>query len=51
MAGEDFAVCATLRHATALAQRLHHAVAAEPFQTPSGPLLVTVSIGGAVTCH
>jgi GGDEF domain-containing protein len=36
-----------LRHATALAQRLRQAVASEPFQTPLGPLPVTVSIGVA----
>jgi diguanylate cyclase (GGDEF)-like protein len=50
MASEEFAVCApgaTLRNATALAQRLRQAVAAEPFDTPLGRLPITVHVGVA----
>ncbi|SFK25235.1 diguanylate cyclase domain-containing protein [Methylocapsa palsarum] len=50
MGREEFAVCApgaTLPNATALAQRLHKAVAAELFDTPAGPAAVTVHIGVA----
>ena len=46
--GEEFAAwmpAITLSEAAAIAERLRWAVAAEPFDTPSGPLRVTVSIG------
>jgi diguanylate cyclase (GGDEF)-like protein/PAS domain S-box-containing protein len=46
--GEEFAVClptVTLGGAEALAERLRAAVTAKPFDTPSGPVRVTVSIG------
>jgi diguanylate cyclase (GGDEF)-like protein len=46
--GEEFAVCMpriSLRDAKGIAERLRHAVAAQPFDTQSGPLAVTVSIG------
>jgi diguanylate cyclase (GGDEF)-like protein/PAS domain S-box-containing protein len=48
--GEEFAVCMpriSLRDAKGIAERLRRAVAAEPFETQSGPLSVTVSIGVA----
>jgi diguanylate cyclase (GGDEF)-like protein len=48
--GEEFAVCmprVTRREAKAIAERLRRAVAAQPFETPRGPLPVTVSIGVA----
>jgi diguanylate cyclase (GGDEF)-like protein len=38
----------TLAGATALAERFRQAVAAEPFETPKGPLLATVNIGVAI---
>lgn len=46
--GEEFAAwmpAITLSEAAAIAERLRWAVAAEPFDTPSGPLRATVSIG------
>jgi diguanylate cyclase (GGDEF)-like protein len=46
--GEEFAVCMpriSLRDAKGIAERLRRAVAAQPFDTQSGPLAVTVSIG------
>jgi diguanylate cyclase (GGDEF)-like protein/PAS domain S-box-containing protein len=48
--GEEFAVCMpsiTLHEAAAIAERLRFAVSAEPFDTPAGPVYVTVSIGVA----
>ncbi len=48
--GEEFAVCmpnVTLQDARALAERLRRAVALAPFETPVGPVGVTVSIGVA----
>ena len=48
--GEEFAVCmprVPLRDAKAIAERLRRAVAAAPFDTPSGPINVTVNIGVA----
>jgi diguanylate cyclase (GGDEF)-like protein/PAS domain S-box-containing protein len=48
LGGEEFAVCmpdVTLREAEILAERLRRAVAAQPFDTPAGPVRVTVSIG------
>jgi diguanylate cyclase (GGDEF)-like protein/PAS domain S-box-containing protein len=46
--GEEFAVCmprVPLREGKAIAERLRRAVAAQPFETPAGPLAATVSIG------
>ncbi len=46
--GEEFAAWMpgiTLSEATAIAERLRWAIAAEPFDTPAGPLRVTISIG------
>lgn len=46
--GEEFAAwmpAIALREAAAIAERLRSAIAAEPFDTPAGPLRVTVSIG------
>jgi diguanylate cyclase (GGDEF)-like protein len=48
--GEEFAVCmpnVTLQDARALAERLRRAVTLAPFETPVGPVPVTVSIGVA----
>jgi diguanylate cyclase (GGDEF)-like protein/PAS domain S-box-containing protein len=48
--GEEFAVCmpnVTLQDARALAERLRRAVTLAPFETPVGPVAVTVSIGVA----
>jgi diguanylate cyclase (GGDEF)-like protein/PAS domain S-box-containing protein len=48
--GEEFAVCMPsimLREAAAIGERLRHAVSAEPFDTPAGPMRITVSIGVA----
>ena len=46
--GEEFAVCMpsiVLREAFAIGERMRRAVEAEPFDTPNGPLRVTVSVG------
>ena len=46
--GEEFVAwmpAITLREAAAIGERLQFAVAAEPFETPVGPVRVTVSIG------
>ena len=46
--GEEFAAwmpAIALREAAAIAERLRCAISAEPFDTPAGPLRVTVSIG------
>jgi diguanylate cyclase (GGDEF)-like protein/PAS domain S-box-containing protein len=46
--GEEFAVCMPsiiLREAAAIGERLRHAVSAEPFDTPVGPVRITASIG------
>lgn len=51
LGGEEFGVCmptVTLSEGKALAERLREAVAAMPFETPSGPISITVSIGVAV---
>jgi len=48
--GEAFAVCvsgARLREVKRLAESLNRAIAAAPFETPVGPLKVTVSVGAA----
>lgn len=48
--GEEFAVVMPdlpLREAEALAERLRRAVSAKPFETSSGPVQVTISIGVA----
>jgi diguanylate cyclase (GGDEF)-like protein/PAS domain S-box-containing protein len=48
--GEEFAVCMpniSLRDAVATSERLRQAVAVAPFNTPAGPVRVTVSIGVA----
>ncbi len=48
--GEEFAVCmpgVSLRDAKALAERLRRTVTAAPFDTPTGPVPITVSIGVA----
>jgi diguanylate cyclase (GGDEF)-like protein/PAS domain S-box-containing protein len=50
LGGEEFAVCmpnVPLQDAVALAERLRRAVAREPFDTPAGPVRLTVSIGVA----
>ena len=50
LGGEEFAVCmpgVALRDGKAIAHRLRRAVAAQPFDTPSGPLAMTLSIGVA----
>jgi diguanylate cyclase (GGDEF)-like protein/PAS domain S-box-containing protein len=52
LGGEEFAVCmpaVALQDAKALAERLRCAVAGSVFNTPEGPVNVTVSIG--VTCY
>ena len=46
--GEEFAVCMpsiVLGEAYAIGERLRQAIMAEPFDTPNGPLRVTVSVG------
>ena len=46
--GEEFAVCMpsiVLREAYAIGERLRQAISAKPFDTPNGPLRVTVSVG------
>ena len=48
LGGEEFVVCmpsVPLQSALALAERMRIAVADEPFDTPSGPVSITVSIG------
>jgi diguanylate cyclase (GGDEF)-like protein/PAS domain S-box-containing protein len=48
--GEEFAVCMPslpLDEARALSERLRHAVTAAPFETPAGPVPISVSIGVA----
>ena len=47
---EEFAVCmpsSTMQEAMSVAARLRRAIAAEPFDTPIGPLRATVSVGVA----
>ena len=46
--GEEFAVCMpsiTLLEAAAIGGRLRRAVTAKPFDTPAGPMRITISIG------
>jgi diguanylate cyclase (GGDEF)-like protein/PAS domain S-box-containing protein len=48
--GEEFAVCMpniSLQEAVAISDRLRQSVSAAPFNTPAGPVRVTVSIGVA----
>jgi diguanylate cyclase (GGDEF)-like protein/PAS domain S-box-containing protein len=48
--GDEFAVCVAgvrLPDVRRLAESLHRAVAAAPFETPAGPLKITVSVGVA----
>lgn len=48
--GEEFAVfmpAIVLREASAIGERLRQAISAQPFDTPAGPLRITVSIGVA----
>jgi diguanylate cyclase (GGDEF)-like protein/PAS domain S-box-containing protein len=50
LGGEEFVVfmpAVTLRDASALAERLRRAIASAPFETLSGPMAITVSIGVA----
>ncbi len=50
--GEEFAVCVAgvrLPDVRRLAESLNRAVAAAPFETPVGPLKITVSVG--VACY
>jgi diguanylate cyclase (GGDEF)-like protein/PAS domain S-box-containing protein len=54
LGGEEFAVCMPLirlRDAAAIGERLRSAVSAEPFNSPSGPTRITVSIGVAEAGH
>ncbi len=48
--GEEFAVCmpgVSLEEGEALAERLRRSVASTPFESPAGPISITVSIGVA----
>jgi diguanylate cyclase (GGDEF)-like protein/PAS domain S-box-containing protein len=48
--GEEFAVCmpgVALDDADMIAERLRHAIMSKPFDTPSGPVTITVSVGVA----
>jgi diguanylate cyclase (GGDEF)-like protein/PAS domain S-box-containing protein len=54
LGGEEFGVCmpnVSLSEGTALAERLLRAIAATPFETPGGPISITVSIGVAAFKH
>ena len=50
LGGEEFAVCmpsTELPEAAAIAERLRRAAGSRPFDTPSGPVRVTISVGVA----
>jgi diguanylate cyclase (GGDEF)-like protein/PAS domain S-box-containing protein len=50
LGGEEFGVCmpaVSLSEAKALAERLRRSIAGAPFETPGGPISITVSIGVA----
>jgi diguanylate cyclase (GGDEF)-like protein/PAS domain S-box-containing protein len=54
LGGEEFAVCMpsiTLREAAAIGERLRHAVSERAFDTPAGPIQITISIGVAEAKH
>jgi diguanylate cyclase (GGDEF)-like protein len=51
LGGEELGVCMpglALSEGVAMAERLRRAVAAMPFETPNGPIAITVSIGVAM---